>query len=94
MGFVSWITWFYSINRCQLRFQGNVIQRSLLFAEAAIYRIGTGNVGGVMFIFTAGIYQYQIAIAQCGSGLGVVQDTAVGTAANDCLLYTSDAADE
>ena len=69
-----------------LRRQYHFIHGALRRAETAVDGKGAGDIRGIAVQFRAGVYQQQIAVGEFGIVLGVMQDTAIGAAADDGIV--------
>ena len=69
-----------------LRLEHDLVHGALLGCVAAVDRIGTRDVGGVIAIFAARIHQQQIAIVEaCVVGV-IMQYAGIGAAADDRVV--------
>ena len=71
------------VDRSDLRLEHQFIKNALWLAEAAVYRIGACDVGGIAFDLAAGVDQHQIAVVQRFAVFDIVQDTTVVAASHD-----------
>ena len=72
-----------SANGALLGVEYNLIQRPLRSAEPPCDRKRTGDIASVQFKFGARIDQYQTVFTQRCAVFNIVQDTGVGTAADN-----------
>ena len=80
------ITGLHLGNRSTLGFQHHLVDGALLVAIAAIDRIGTRYVRGVVAKFTARVDQQQVPVGQQCVVIAIVQHAGVGTAADDRVI--------
>ena len=66
-----------------LGFQHDVVEHFLFRGKPAVDREGAGDIGGVTLVLATGIDQHQIAVVEGRAVLDVVEEAAVGAAADD-----------
>ena len=75
-----------TLDSSPLRLQHQVVDGPLGRTEATIDRKGAGDVRGIAVQLTAGVDQHQIAVAQWGGVLDIVQHTGVLAAGDDARI--------
>ena len=70
----------------QLRLQHHVVDRTLHRGEFAAHREGAGDIRRIVVVFTTGIEQQQITVAQGLIVVAIVHDAGIGAAPDDGLV--------